>query len=144
MIKYKQQQRQCNNTRWQEVWKSAPKTTYSAQGRGVPSESNARAACEPAMNVLPFANNTGPALDQIAAGRYPFELPLNKDWAAEVWLFSTDKPNVIYRCHPDLLRLTGVNNPRFNQSQGDDADHEFIKHIQRFLTPWDQAQTPPT
>lgn len=24
-------------TRWQEVWKSAPKTTYSTKGRGVPS-----------------------------------------------------------------------------------------------------------
>ena len=24
-------------TRWQEIWTAAPKTTYSAQGRGVPS-----------------------------------------------------------------------------------------------------------
>lgn len=124
---------------------AGPNKTYRyLRAYGWMSESNARAACEPAMNVLPFANNTGPALDQIAAGRYPFVLPLNKDWAAEAWLFSTDKPNVIYRCHSDLLRVTGVNNPRFNLSQGDDADHEFIKHIQRFLTPWDQAQTPPT
>ena len=94
-------------TKWQEVWKSAPETTYSAQDRG----------CSVCGRVA-------------------------KDWAAELWL---DLADVYWaRCNPDLVRITGVNNPRFNQSQGDDADHEFIKHIQRFLTPWDQAQTPPT
>lgn len=97
---------------------------------------------EPALNTLPWDGNMAPALDPIGSGRYPFTIPANKDWAAELWV---DLADVYWaRCNPNLVRLTGVNNPRFNLSQGDDADHEFIKHIQRFLTPWDQAQTPPT
>ncbi len=120
------------------------KTIHTFCAYGWESESNIRAVCEPSLNTLPFANNTGPAFDQIASGRYPFVLPLNEDWAAELWAFSTDRPNIIYRCNANLIRLTGQNNPRFNQSQGDSTNYKFIKHIQRFLTPWDHAQTPPT
>jgi hypothetical protein len=100
-----------------------------------------RSVLEPSMNTLPFSGDTGPAFDQIAAGRYPFATPANKDWAAELWLPSG---HGMLQCNPALIRLTGQNNPRFNQTQGDDTDHNFIKHIQRFLTPWDHSQTPPT
>lgn len=96
----------------------------------------------PAINVLPWDSNTGPAFDQIASGRYPFTVPATKDWAAELWV---DLADVYWaRCNPNLVRLTGVNNPRFNQRQGDSTDYKFIKHIQRFLTPWDHSMAEPT
>lgn len=103
--------------------------------RKTPSQ---RVDCEPAINTLPF---TPPGFDQIASTLYPFVSPAGKDYLAELWGYSNQ---YIYRCNPSLVRLTGVNNPRFNVSQGDDPDYEYIKHIQRFYVMWDSAQTPPT
>lgn len=98
-----------------------------------------RIMVNPTLNVLPW---TAPNQDALAAGRYPSG-GTGEYYAAQLCLFPTSREEIL-KANKKYIKITGINMPSFNTKFGTSTSLNFIRIIQRFLLPWDNAQTEPT
>lgn len=98
-----------------------------------------RIMVNPGINVLPWSV---PMQDALAAGRYP-SAGTGKYYARQLCLFPTNREEIL-KANTKYIKITGINMPSFNTKFGTSTSLNFIRIIQRFLLPWDNAQTEPT